>query len=137
MGALLWVAIIASVSAFLIAAKNDSPVATTSHSSVSGDAELEDLQFVADAKGITLDEAIARYAWRDDFSAAVGVIRDNDPSSIAGAAITSASTATINFSGSISADAQSVIDDFEAENPNITISTQTSLGYPSGNPRRP
>ena len=129
MGALLWVAIIASVSAFLIAAKNDSPVATTSHSSVSGDAELEDLQFVADAKGITLDEAIARYAWRDDFSAAVGVIRDNDPSSIAGAAITSASTATINFSGSISADAQSVIDDFEAENPNITISTQTSLGY--------
>jgi hypothetical protein len=129
LGALLWVAIIASVSAFLIAAKNDSPVATTSHSSVSGDAELEDLQFVADAKGITLDEAIARYAWRDDFSAAVGVIRDNDPSSIAGAAITSASTATINFSGSISADAQSVIDDFEAENPNITISTQTSLGY--------
>ena len=90
---------------------------------------MEDLQFVADAKGITLDEAIARYGWRDDFSAAVGAIRDNDPSSLAGAAITSTSSATINFSGSISADAQSVIDDFETENPNITTSTQTNLGY--------
>ena len=127
--ALLLIAIVASATAFLLMARGNSPVAATSHSSVSGDAELEDLQFVADVQGITLDEAIARYAWRDDFAAAVGAIRENDPSSLAGAAITSASTANINFSGSISADAQSVIDDFEAENPNITISTQTSLGY--------
>ena len=102
---------------------------TTDHSSVSGDAELDDLQFVADAEGITLDEAIARYAWGDDFSAAVGVIRDNDSSSIAGAASTGGSTATIRFSGSIPADAQRVIDDFEAENQHVTISTQTNLGY--------
>ena len=129
MSALLLVAIIAAVSAFLIAANKDSPVVTTDHSSVSGDAELDDLQFVADAEGITLDEAIARYAWGDDFSAAVGVIRDNDSSSIAGAASTGGSTATIKFSGSIPADAQRVIDDFEAENQHVTISTQTNLGY--------
>ena len=126
---LLLIAIIAAAAAFLLTARGNPPGAATSHDSVSGDAELEDLQFVADAKGITLDEAIARYGWRDDFSAAVGAIRDNDPSSLAGAAITSTSSATINFSGSISADAQSVIDDFETENPNITTSTQTNLGY--------
>ena len=129
LSALLLLVTIASVSVFLIAANNDSPVVTTSHSSVSGDAELEDLQFVADAKGITLDEAIARHAWRDDFSAAVVGIRDDDPSSIAGVAITSGSTANIKFSGPISADAQRVIDGFEAENEHVTISTQTNLGY--------
>ena len=129
LSALLLVAIIAAVSAFLIAANNDSPVVTSSHSSVSGDAELEDLQFVADAEGITLEESIARYAWGDDFSAAVGVIRDDYPGSIAGVAITGGSTAIIKFSGSISADAQRVIDDFESENEHVTVSTQTNLGY--------
>ena len=129
LSALLLVAIIAAVSVFLIAANNDSPVVTTNHSSVSGDAELSDLQFVADAEGITLEESIARYAWGDDFSAEVEVIRSNDPGSVAGVAITGWSTATIKFSGSISADAQRVIDDFEAENKHVTISTQTNLGY--------
>ena len=79
--------------------------------------------------GITLDEAIARYAWRDDFSKMVTAIKEDNPDSIAGAASTSGSTATIRFSGLISADAQRVIDDFEAKNPNLTISKQTNLGY--------
>ena len=69
---LLLIAIIAAAAVFLLTARGNPPVAATSHDSVSGDAELEDLQFVADAKGITLDEAIARYGWRDDFSAASG-----------------------------------------------------------------
>ena len=129
LSALLLVAIIAAVSAFLIAANKDSPVVTADHSSVSGDAELDDLQFLADQDGITLEESIARYAWGDDFSAAVGAIRDNDSSNIARAAITGGSTATIRFSGSIPADAQRVIDDFETENQHVTISTQTNLGY--------
>ena len=59
----------------------------------------------------------------------VSAIEDDDPDSIAGAASTSGSTATIRFSGLISADAQRVIDDFEAKNPNLTISKQTNLGY--------
>ena len=90
---------------------------------------MDDLQFLTDAKGITLDEAIARYAWRDDFSEMVSAIQDDDPDRIAGAASTSRSTATIRFSGLMSADTQRVIDDFEAKNPNLTISKQTNLGY--------
>ena len=62
-------------------------------------AELQDVQFMADTKGITLDEAIARYAWRDDFSAMATVIRDDDPDSVVDVAITSGSTAYIEVSG--------------------------------------
>ena len=126
---LLLVAIIAAVSAFLLTSRGNLPVAAIDHSNVSGPTELDDLQFLADAKGITLDEAIARYAWRDDFSKMVSAIEDDDPDSIAGAASTSGSTATIRFSGLISADAQRAIDDFEAKNPSLTISKQTNLGY--------
>ena len=129
LGALLLLAIIAAASAFLLTARGNPPVGATDHSNVNSPAELRDMQAIANQYGITLDEAIARYAWRDDFSAAVGAIRDNDPSSLASAAITSTSSATINFSGSISADAQRVVDDFENENPNITTSKRTNLGY--------
>ena len=62
LSALLLIAIIAAVSAFLLTARGNPPVAATDHSNVSGPAELDDLQFLADAKVITLDEAIARYA---------------------------------------------------------------------------
>ncbi len=129
LSALLLVAIIAVVSAFLIAASEDSPTVTADHPSVNSPAELDDLQFMADQEGITLEESIARYAWGDDFSESVGTIRDNDPSSIAGVAITGGSTAVIRFSGPVTDYAQRVIDDFEAENHHVTISTPTNLGY--------
>ena len=126
---LLLIAVIVAAAAFSLMARGNSPIGATSHASVSGDAELADLQFVADAKGVTLEEAIIQHAWRDDFGAAVDSIQNNDPSSIAGAAITSGSSATINFAGLISAYAQDVIDDFETDNPGVTVSTQTNLGY--------
>ncbi len=129
LSALLLVAIIAAVSAFLIAANKDSPVVTTDHSSVSGPSELNDLQSIADANGITLDEAIEMYAWRDDFSRMVTAIQEEHPDSVAEAASTSGSTALIRFSGSIPADAQITIEDFEAKNTNLTITKQTNVGY--------
>ena len=91
--------------------------------------KLEDLQSVADAKMITLQQAIERYGWHDDFSAAVKSIRDTNPDSLAGAAITSTLSANINFSGDIPADAQDVIDDFKSENPSIATKTRTGLGF--------
>ena len=121
LSALLVVAIIAAVSAFLLTARGNPTVAAIDRSNVSGPAELNDLQFLADAKGITLDEAIEMYAWRDDFSRMVTTIEEDNPDSIAEAASTSGSTALIRFSGSISSDAQRTIDDFEADNPNLTI----------------
>ena len=102
--------------------------ATVSHQHTLSDAELEDLQFVADAKGITLDQAIERYGWHDDFSAVVTAIRDDDPDGLVDAAITGASSARIEFSGSISGGAQDAIDNFKSENPGVAISVQTGLG---------
>ena len=95
------------------------------HPSISGPAELDDLQSVANQDGITRDESIARYAWRDDFSMIVSAIRDDDPDSVVDAAITSGSSAWIKFSGSISGNARKAIDKFKSENPHVTVSLQT------------
>lgn len=129
LSALLLVAIIAAVSAFLLTARSNPPVAATDHSNVGDPAELRDLQAIANQYGITLDEAIARYAWRDDFSEMVTAIQQAHPDSVAEAASTSGSTALIRFSGSVPADAQTTIEDFEARNPKLTITKQTNVGY--------
>ena len=104
--------------------------ATVSHQTTPtiSPAELIDVQFMADTKGITLDEAIARYVWRDDFSAMVTAIRDDDPDSVVDAAITSGSTAYIEVSGSISGSAQDAIDKFKSDYPHVEIRVKTGQG---------
>ena len=104
---------------------HDAAALIRQHPSISGPAELEDLQFMANTKGITLDEAIARYAWGDDFSRMVTAIEEDDPDSVVDAAITGGSSAWIKFSGSISGNARNAIDDFKSENPHVTVSLQT------------
>ena len=52
------------------------------HPSINSPAELNDLQFIAYQDGITLDESIERYAWRNDFSKMVTAIEDEDPDSV-------------------------------------------------------
>lgn len=97
------------------------------HPSINSPAELDDLQFIANQDGITLDESIARYAWRDDFSKMVTAIEDEDPDSVvdAGSGKTGRLSAWINFSGSISGNARNAIDNFKSENPHVEISLQT------------
>jgi len=94
------------------------------HPSISSLAELNDLQFIANQDGITLDESIARYAWGDDFSSMVTAIEDDEPDSVVDVAITSGSSARIKFSGSISGNARNAIDKFQSENPHVAISLQ-------------
>ena len=69
------------------------------HPSISAPAEVRDLQSLARTYGITLDESIARYAWRDDFSRMVTVVEKDNPDSFVEAASTSGSSARIKFSG--------------------------------------
>ena len=95
------------------------------HPSISSPAELNDLQFIANQDGITLDESIARHAWQDDFSVVLRAIQDDDPDSVVDAAITGGSSAHIKVSGSISGSAQDAIDKFKSENPHVTVSLQT------------
>ena len=94
------------------------------HSSINSPAELSDLQSVARTYGITLDESIVRYSWRDDFSRMVTAIEEDDPDSIVEAGKTGRLLAWIKFSGSISADAREAIDKFKSENPHVEVSLQ-------------
>ena len=91
-------------------------------------AELEDVQFIADTKGITLDEAIARYAWQDDFSMIVTAIEDDDPDSVVDVAITGGSSAYIELLGSISGRAEDAIDKFKSDYPHVEIRVKTGDG---------
>ena len=95
------------------------------HASINSPAEVNDLQFIANQDGITLDESIMRFAWRDDFSKMVTAIEKENPDSVVDAASTSGSTAWIKFSGSISGDARNAIEKFQSENPHVTVSLQT------------
>ena len=103
---------------------HDAAALMRQHPSINSAAELDDLQFIANQYGITLDESIARYAWGDDFSEMVTVIEDDDPDSVVHVEITSGSTARIKFSGSISGNARNAIDKFKSENPHVEISLQ-------------
>ena len=95
------------------------------HASINSPAEVNDLQSIANQEGITLDESIARYAWRDDFSRIVTAMEADDPDSVVDAGKTGESSAWIKFSGSISGNARNAIDKFKPENPHVTVSLRT------------
>jgi len=66
-------------------------------------ADISDLQFIANERGITLEEATARVGWQDDFALLATEIEDAYPKSFAGAEITSELPAigTIRFKGDV------------------------------------
>ena len=95
------------------------------HASINSPAEVNDLQFIAIQDGITLDESIMRFAWRDDFSKMVTAIEKENPDSVVDAGSTGRVLAWIKFSGSIPGNARKAIDEFQSENPHVEISLQT------------
>ena len=95
------------------------------HASINSPAEVNDLQFIAIQDGITLDESIMRFAWRDDFSKMVTAIEKENPDSVVDAGSTGRVLAWIKFSGSIPGNARKAIDKFQSENPHVEISLQT------------
>ncbi|GAA2293132.1 hypothetical protein GCM10010149_46040 [Nonomuraea roseoviolacea subsp. roseoviolacea] len=63
-------------------------------------AEMEDLRQAATEEGITLEEAVARYGWQDDFVRVANEARDSFPDTYAGAVISEdGSSASIAFKG--------------------------------------
>ena len=88
-------------------------------------AELEDLQFIADQKGISLQEAIERYAWRDNFSLAASRIRDAAPETFAGAEIVDGANAWIAFTGNPPKEALDIIDIFTGSHSGVAVEVRT------------
>jgi len=93
------------------------------------EAELQDLQAVANREGISLREAIDQYAWRDNFSLTTSIIREAAPEAFAGAEITGDSHARIAFKGQPPQAALDILDIFRDTHSGITVEVRTGLGY--------
>ena len=89
------------------------------------DAELDDLQFIANQEGISLEEAIDRYAWRDNFSLAISKIREAAPGSFAGAEIAGDRQAWIAFTEQPPKAAFDILDTFTSSHSSISVEVRT------------
>ncbi len=85
------------------------------------EAELQDLQAVADQYGITLKEAIDRYAWRDNFSLAAQRISEATPETFAGAVIVDGSNAWIAFTDTPPKAALDLIETFTNSHSGVSL----------------
>ena len=92
-------------------------------------AELQDLQAVAEQYGISLQEAIDRYAWRNNFSQAASRIRKAAPTSFAGAEIVGDDRAWVAFTGSAPESAIEIIDEFSRSHSGIHVEIRTGYGF--------
>ena len=94
-----------------------------------GAAELNDLQFIANREVISLEEAIDRYAWHDNFSLTISRIREEAPTSFARAEIAGANHAWIEFRGLPPRAALDVLDIFRNSHTAISVEVRTGLGF--------
>lgn len=95
------------------------------------EAELQDLQTIADQEGLTLAEAVAQYGWGDDFSTVVQEIRTAFPGSVADAAIVDGATAWVLFVGPAPTEARAMIDDALADFPYVAVTIEVDGGLSS------
>ena len=92
-------------------------------------AELSDLQFIADRKGISLQEAIDRYAWNDNFALAVSKIREAAPATFAGAEIVDGAYAWIAFTARPPKAALDIIELFRSSHSGVSVEVRTDLEF--------
>ena len=89
------------------------------------DAELEDLQFIADQEGISLQTAIERYGWQDNFSLAVAQIQEAVSVAFVGAEIVDDSNAWIAFKGNAPQAALVIINEFRSSHRGVSVHIRT------------
>ena len=92
------------------------------------EAELEDLQFIAQQKGISLQTAIERYGWHDNFSLAVAQIEEAVPTAFAGAEIVDDSSAWIAFNADAPQAARDIIDTFRSSHRGVSVEVRKNAG---------
>lgn len=92
------------------------------------DAELQDLETIADQSDMSLQEAIDRYAWNDNFAVAVADIRDRYPDAFAGAEIVDADHAWIAFADHAPAEAIDIAGAFSKQHGDVAVDVRTNLG---------
>ena len=92
-------------------------------------AELVDLETIALQKGITLQVAIERYAWNDDFALEVSKIREAFSAEFTGAEIVDAGHAWVAFAGPAPSVASEMIAAWDANHSGISVEVRTNLGF--------
>ena len=107
---------------------------STLDTSTNAGAELDDMATIADEMGITLQEAVIRYSWNDDFARMVSEIRASSPEELATAEVTGDDSASVYFAGEISASARTLVDAFKGDFPGVKVATQENKGFTE--PRR-
>lgn len=89
------------------------------------EAELQDLQGVAETMGLTLEEAIARYGWQEAFSSMLSEAKAAAPESFAGAEIVDGANAWVAFIGEPPAEARAAIHGFVKDNTHVNVEVRT------------
>lgn len=92
-------------------------------------AELEDLNTIADQNGISLEAAMDRYAWNDNFSLAVHMVRESFPEAFASAEILDADDARVAFASDAPEGALELIVAFSRAYPGISVEIREDVGY--------
>ena len=92
-------------------------------------AELSDLQAIADQKGISLQEAIDRYAWHGNFALAVSRIRATAPGTYAGAEIVDGAHAWIGFTGHPPKAALDILELFTSSHGHVSVEVRIDLEF--------
>ncbi len=92
-------------------------------------AELEDLKAVASQYGISLQAAMDRYAWNDNFGLAVAKIREEAPTAFTGAEIVDASNAWVAFASDAPQAALDIIGTFRTGHSGISVEVRTGKGF--------
>ena len=92
-------------------------------------AELEDLQTIADQKGITLQDAIDHYAWHDNFALAVSKIREVAPDAFTGAEIIDDTNAWVAFVGPAPQAASAFLNTFNSSHSDVSVEVRTGATF--------
>ncbi len=91
----------------------------------------DDLLFFADRDGISMQQAQDKYGWHNAFSRAVEEVRAVAPDTVATARIENG-VGVVGFKGEVPPAAETVINAFANDNPNVGVNLQANKSYTEG-----
>ena len=127
----LWLSILAlSLLSFGSACGETGDIRSRPHAgaSVVSEAEEADLRAVAQREGISYEEAVWRFGWRDDLGRVIARISQDYPDDYASSAFGDDRSAVVRFLGGVPEQAQTLLDEF-SEAYDVKIVVETGSGY--------
>ncbi len=101
----------------------------TSSSPLVNNEELQDLGVIAAKEGISVDEAVRSYGWRNALSDVVWSIGEDYPDELSESRKPSGTSAWIGFAGAVPSAVQARIDAFTTQYPHVTVELRANMGF--------